>query len=126
MIYLALKGFLTVECKNPPQVAKTLKFTDKILRRTLRPWVKMTSSVHFPYLISFYYLQSNTIIVHMFITSMHCHSWSAFYLHSSPESEQFPQSPGPGPDILVTGSCRSLCRKREKNCNSEEKILTLQ
>lgn len=36
------------------------------------------------------------------------------YLHSFPESVQFPQSPGSGPDILVTGSCRSLCTKREK------------
>ena len=102
---------------------KQNKFPYKILRRTLRPWVKWPphNSVNFAYLISLcstgllsFTIKHNNCF--LFITSMHCHRRSElFYLHSSPKSAQFPQSPGPGPDILMTGSCRSLCRKKENN-----------
>lgn len=83
------------------------------------------SSVHFKQAIWYlsavqnrYYLQSNTITVPPLI---HRRS-DCFYLHFSPESVQFPRSPGPGPDILVTGSCRSLCRETERS--HETTVLT--
>lgn len=65
---------------------------------------------------SCHYFQSNKItVVALFI-------WAASYLRSSLESVQFPQSPGSGPDILATGSCRSLWiiknkkkKKRKRN-----------
>lgn len=55
-----------------------------------------------------------TKMVEKVLNRLKLYSVCHIYLHSSPESVQFPQSPGPGPDILVTGSCKSLQEKREK------------